>query len=41
MRYLPKSPAERAEMLREIGAASSIDDLLLRSSPKNIAWRAT
>src|SRR6201997_789599 len=26
MRYLPKSPAERAEMLREIGA-SSIDDL--------------
>ena len=26
MRYLPKSPAERAEMLRDIGA-SSIDDL--------------
>src|SRR5579875_3703925 len=26
MRYLPKSPAERTEMLREIGA-SSIDDL--------------
>ncbi|HEX3437578.1 MAG TPA: aminomethyl-transferring glycine dehydrogenase subunit GcvPA [Pseudacidobacterium sp.] len=26
MRYLPKSPSERAEMLREIGA-SSIDDL--------------
>jgi glycine dehydrogenase subunit 1 len=26
MRYLPKSPAERAEMLREIGA-STIDDL--------------
>src|SRR5215475_6305284 len=26
MRYLPKSPAERSEMLREIGA-SSIDDL--------------
>src|ERR1700761_3418101 len=26
MRYLPKSPAERAEMLREIGA-TSIDDL--------------
>ncbi len=26
MRYLPKSPAEREEMLRQIGAAS-IDDL--------------
>ena len=26
MRYLPKSPAERAAMLREIGARS-IDDL--------------
>ena len=26
MRYLPKSPAERTEMLRDIGA-SSIDDL--------------
>ena len=26
MRYLPKSPAERTEMLREIGS-SSIDDL--------------